>query len=66
MLREVMQNAGLIKWPLISFILFFGFFSSLLVWIFRRGSTRFYEEMSTSILDDSNILNPIEKGKVNT
>lgn len=51
MMRAVMESAGLALWPVASLILFSLFVLGLGLWLYRRGSRPFYEEMSRLALE---------------
>jgi cbb3-type cytochrome oxidase subunit 3 len=52
MMRQVMENAGLVTWPLITLVIFF--LSSLVVglWVWRRGSKETYDHISRLPFED--------------
>jgi hypothetical protein len=46
MMRTVMESAGLIFWPVLSLVLFTLFAAGTALWLWRRGSKGFYEDMA--------------------
>jgi cbb3-type cytochrome oxidase subunit 3 len=51
MLKEVMANSGTSMYTIWVTSLFFMFFLSVGIWIFRRGSKQYYKEMGSMALD---------------
>jgi cbb3-type cytochrome oxidase subunit 3 len=51
MLKEVMANSGTSMYTIWVTSLFFIFFLSVGIWIFRRGSKQYYKEMGSMALD---------------
>ncbi|HLP40971.1 MAG TPA: hypothetical protein VK465_05650 [Fibrobacteria bacterium] len=53
MMRTVMESAGLVFWPMLSLILFTLFATATTLWLWRRGSRGFYEDMAKLALGGS-------------
>jgi hypothetical protein len=51
MMRAVMESAGLVLWPVASLVLFNLFAVGLGLWLYRRGSKPFYEDMARLALE---------------
>jgi hypothetical protein len=51
MMRSVMESAGLALWPVASLVLFNLFALGLGLWLYRRGSKPFYEDMARLALE---------------
>ncbi len=54
MTRLVVENAGLIFWPVVSLIIFAVALVFMLAWIFRPGSGRIYKRVARLAVDDDN------------
>jgi hypothetical protein len=52
MVREVMQNAALIFWPVFSLILFSAVCFVLVLWTFRSGSGELYHRLGGMALEE--------------
>lgn len=52
MIRLVMERADLTFWPVFSLVLFVVSCSAMLVWLFRPGSSEFYDRVSRLALGD--------------
>jgi hypothetical protein len=51
MMRAVMESAGLVLWPVASLILFNLFALGLGLWLYRRGSKPFYDDLARLALE---------------
>ena len=54
MIREVMQEANLVVWPIITLVLFFVSMITMLVWVHRKGSNKIYDNLSQLVLEEDN------------
>lgn len=52
MIRLVMERADLTFWPVFSLVLFVVSCAAMLVWLFRPGSSEFYDRVSRLALGD--------------
>ena len=46
MMRSVMESSGLVFWPVFSLLLFSLFTLALGLWLYRRGSSGYYDRMA--------------------
>ena len=53
MTHEVMQNAALIFWPVLSLIIFSTACFVLVLWTFRTGSSELYRRLGSMALEDT-------------
>ena len=53
MMRAVMESAGPVIWPVASLILFNLFALGLGLWLYRRGSRPFYDDMARLALESA-------------
>ena len=51
MIRAVLENSNNIMYPLLAFFLFGSWFLFIIMWVFRRNSTRLYKELSRLAVD---------------
>lgn len=56
MIREVMQEANLVVWPMITLVLFFASMLVMLLWVWRKGSEEVYEDLSQLVLEEDNYV----------
>lgn len=56
MIREVMQEANLVIWPMITLVLFFVSMLIMLLWVYRKGSNRVYDNLSQLVLEEDNYV----------
>lgn len=56
MIREVMQEANLVVWPMITLVLFFVSMLVMLLWVWRKGSEEVYEDLSQLVLEEDNYV----------
>ena len=61
MTHEVMQNAALIFWPVLSLIIFSTACFVLVLWTFRSGSGELYRRLGSMALEDA--ANPPVSGR---
>lgn len=52
MLRTLLSQEAAAIWPIISLILFFAFFLSMLAYVYRRKNNDHFERMSKVVFDD--------------
>ena len=62
MKKEVIANMDMSILPTIGLLLFLGVFIGVLIWSFRNGSTKLYEQVMDSALDEGTPLN--KKGEL--
>ncbi len=60
MIRKAMESADLTFWPNLSLAIFFIFFMSIVIWTYRKGGKKYYEDISKKILDDDNIVEKLK------
>ena len=53
MTREVMENAALILWPIVSLIIFSTACFVMVLWTFRSGSRELYNRLGSMVLEDA-------------
>ncbi len=56
MIRQVMENAGLTFFPMLSLVIFFTLSIGVILWTWRKGSKKFYSDFSEFALTDEKIL----------
>ena len=52
MIRQVMEEAGLTLWPVLSLAIFTLSCAAMLAWMYRPGSRDFYQRLSRMALRD--------------
>jgi cbb3-type cytochrome oxidase subunit 3 len=52
MLRTLLSQEAAAIWPIISLVLFFAFFLSMLAYVYRRSKTEHFNRMSHVVFDD--------------
>jgi cbb3-type cytochrome oxidase subunit 3 len=51
MMRQVMENAGLTLWPVLSLLVFTISSAVILAWMYRPGARKFYGDLAHMALD---------------
>lgn len=52
MIREVMEAANLVIWPMITLVLFFVSMLAMLLWVWRKDSEKVYGHLSQLVLEE--------------
>ena len=55
MFKDVLLRADLAMFPIVGLIMFVIVAVAILVWVFRSGSTEFYDKLNRVALDDEDI-----------